>query len=243
MTDTEFPGVSPEAVAAWQAHSWDRPQPTTPSLGRPQPTTPAPTAPASPDATRAADEIMRSVISDSSMPHSVRQAKISEAMALRQGRSAPSASTPTVPTPVVPNPQSPSTPFDSIAADYDMDGQTLRAVEDALSARDLGVTAAGIAQAASVGEKALAALEFAVADLEGPALDAHLSNARGQVERLYPTPEARRAAARDVREAAGIIFGARASEALSEIELAYAYDHRSHQQINMLARQILAKKS
>lgn len=236
MTDTEFPGVSPDAIEAWRGHSWDRP---TPSTAVPQPTTPS--AAPSAAAIAEAESLQRRALT--AQHHSERVALAEKALALRQGRAQPSASTPA--SPVVPTPAvtPPSTPFDSIAADYDMTGTDLRAAEDALSARGLGVTAAGIAQAASVGEKALAALEFAVADLEGPALDTHLASARGQVERLYRSTEAQQAAARDVREAAGILFGARASEVLSEIELAYAYDPRSHQQINMLARQILAKKS
>jgi len=200
-----------------------------------------PTFTPSPEAVTEALSLQRQALT--ATHHSERMSLSQRALGLRTGKLLPSAPQPPASTtqPVVPQvaPPVPSTPMDTVAASFDMSAAEMTAANEAMAERFDGFTAYGLAHATQSGSKALDALTSAVESLEGPALDAYLSNARSRVDSLYQSPEHRTAAAENLRDAANLLFGAKAGEVLADIELLWTYDPAMHNRINMVANQVL----
>jgi hypothetical protein len=183
--------------------------------------------------------------------HSERMKLVEQALAIRQGRAQPTATatqaptaapvatpataTATTPAPVASDPMAQMaeqfglTPADLAAAQSNLDGKFGEAS---------GVTAIGLASVEAAGVKAMQTLKAAIADLSDDQADQYLTRARESVSRLYRSPEAQRAAERDVADAAHILGLPR--EYVEEIGLVYSHDARAHQRIQLLAGQVLA---
>lgn len=230
MNDTTTPTAHPGAIPM---QSFDAPGLTSSSSA-------APTA--SPDASAAADAIMRSVIADPKMPHRVRQAKIAEAMALRQGK-APTPATPTSASPSTPAIPPQATAEAQMAESWGVTMDELSAANEVLQSRAEGITAVGLAQLAHVGSEVVDGLLGLVDTLPDSEVSPLLARQRASVERLYASPEARAEATNDVKAAIAKAFPqGLPAEVMDDISLAFDHSPRVHQQIVMMARQVLRRR-
>lgn len=202
---------------------------------------------AGPEAIAQAEALQRQAL-DTKLPRSQQMALVQQALALRQGKApaaapAPGATTPAAqanPAPAIPAIPAAVTEEARLVESYGLTPDDISAADQALSSRvGESVTAVGLARLAHVGSEAVDGILGFVETMNDADVAPFLAKQRDSVERLYASPEAHAEAVADVREAVKLAFGELPPDLAEDIGLAFDHSPRVHQQIVLMARQVL----